>query len=156
MRSVVCRRRHCIVSQRINSNGKRNREEAQQQRRLKREKRGKMENRKIRYQLDRLPIVLFLACLVVSVVAGSVLRSQKEAPFNWEISSAQSTDSSFRFLFWHIILFESRGKSLGKTPHSLSRLVLEFFISFFFLSFDICVYPFWLCYVLSLSLPVTN
>jgi hypothetical protein len=30
---------------------------------------GKMENRKIRYQFDRLPIVLFLACLVVSVVA---------------------------------------------------------------------------------------
>lgn len=33
-----------------------------------------MENRNIRYQLDRLPIVLILACLVVSVVADNINR----------------------------------------------------------------------------------
>lgn len=46
-----------------------------------------MENRKIRYQLDRLPIVLFLACLVVSVVAGSVWEPKKNISnpsFNWK------------------------------------------------------------------------
>lgn len=32
-----------------------------------------MEN-KVRYQFDRLPMVLFLACLAVTVVAGSVAK----------------------------------------------------------------------------------
>lgn len=31
-----------------------------------------MENSKIRYQFNRLPMVLFIACLAITVVAGSV------------------------------------------------------------------------------------
>lgn len=33
-----------------------------------------MESRKIRYQFDRLPMLLFIACLTITVVAGSVAK----------------------------------------------------------------------------------
>jgi len=34
----------------------------------------KMENRKIQYQFNQLPMLLFIACLTVTVVAGSVAK----------------------------------------------------------------------------------
>lgn len=103
-----------------------------------------MEN-KVRYQFDRLPMVLFLACLAVTVVAGSVAKrsimkknhhphSHKRMSFpeNFFFSFASRylllREKNFYVFRFHLVWF------------FVSLLIIKFFPCFFFLFIELCTH----------------
>lgn len=96
-----------------------------------------MESRKIRYQFDRLPMLLFIACLTITVVAGSVAKRSI-----MKKSSTQSQATEFSrdvFLLSVSVLIRLREET-------------KYFLCFFLL----CGFHFSLSLFLSLSLRSLN